>query len=142
MLPQADTRVAAATTGWAAFLPGTSLGSSLANTVAPAFSAAMPSIPSSCTGWTVDSSAGFTFPAGMWTFNRQLRPDAAASGAAVLTVAMWKVDTSGNTIPIQASRISMGASPGGVSTIRICTCLPNDLTLSCDHPTERSEGGG
>ena len=99
VLPQADTRVAAATTGWAAFLPGTSLGSSLANTVAPAFSAAMPSIPSSCTGWTVDSSAGFTFPAGMWTFNRQLRPDAAASGAAVLTVAMWKVDTSGNTIP-------------------------------------------
>src|SRR5205807_3729044 len=51
-----------------------------------------------CTGWTVDSSAGFTFPAGTWTFNRQLRPDSAASGTALLTVAMWKVDTSGNTI--------------------------------------------
>jgi hypothetical protein len=94
-LPQADTRVQASTTGWAAFIPGTSLGSSVQNSGVVSVA---PAVPISCTGWTVDSSAGFTFPAGTWTFNAQVRPDAAPTGSAVLTAAMWKIDTSGNTI--------------------------------------------
>src|SRR5438477_6404684 len=95
VLPQADTRVAASTTGWAAFVPGTSFTSSVQNS---GVVGSTPAIPSSCTGWTVDSSAGFTFPAGAWTFNAVVRPDAAGNGAAALSAAMWKVDTSGNTI--------------------------------------------
>src|SRR2546429_415341 len=72
-LPEADNRVASGATGWAPFVPGVSTGNSVSNT---AVSGSTPAIPSSCTGWTVDSSAGVTFPAGTWTFNRQLRPDA------------------------------------------------------------------
>jgi Big-like domain-containing protein len=94
-LPQADTRVPASTMGWMPFIPGSSFSSSGG---VSSVSGTTPSIPSSCTGWTVDSSAGFSFPAGTWTFNAQVRPDGAANGAAVLTAAMWKVDTSGNTI--------------------------------------------
>jgi hypothetical protein len=93
-LPQADNRVPLSTTGWMAFTPGSSLATSGNSSV----SAMTPSIPGSCTGWTVDSSGGFTLPAGTWTFNAQVRPDAAGSGTALLSVAMWKVDTSGNTI--------------------------------------------
>src|SRR5919198_1492597 len=95
LLPQADNRVALGATGWAPFIPGTSLGSSLVNT---AVSGSTPSIPSSCTGWTVDASGGMSFAAGLWTFNAQARPDANGNGASVLTVAMWKVDDSGNTV--------------------------------------------
>src|SRR5436190_6597369 len=99
-LPQADTRVPVSTTGWMAFVPGTSFTSSGQTSVDSGyFSASAPSIPSTCAGWTIDSSAGVTFPAGMWTFNRQLRPDSAPNGVSLLAVAMWKVDTSGNTIP-------------------------------------------
>ena len=94
-LPQADTRIPLSTTGWIPFAPGMSLGTSGNSATVSAVS---PSIPATCTGWTVDSSAGFTFPAGTWTFNAQVRPDLAGTGAAVLTAAMWKVDTSGNTI--------------------------------------------
>jgi hypothetical protein len=94
-LPQADNRVALSTTGWAPFTPGTSLATSLANT---AVSGSAPSIPSSCTGWLVDASGAVSFAAGLWTFNAQVRPDANGNGAAVLTVAMWKVDDSGNTV--------------------------------------------
>ena len=93
VLSQADTRVPLSTTGWMAFVPGSSPGASDST-----ISTSTPSIPSTCSGWTVDSTAGVTFPAGTWTFNRRLRADAAGSGAAVLSVAMWKVDTSGNTI--------------------------------------------
>jgi large repetitive protein len=93
VLPQADTRVPLSMTGWMAFVPATNPGPGNSSISGPA-----PSIPSTCTGWTVDSSGGVTFPAGTWTFNRRLRADAAGSGAAVLSVAMWKVDTSGNTI--------------------------------------------
>src|ERR1700730_7128098 len=94
-LPQADNRVPQSTVGWAAFVPGTSLGSSVANTATPNVP---PAIPGSCTGWIVGANGGLTLPAGLWTINAQVRPDSAASGAAVLTAAVWKVDGSGNTI--------------------------------------------
>jgi hypothetical protein len=96
LLPQADTRVATGTTGWVAFNPGVSLASSVSNTMP--VSGVAPSIPSSCKGWTVDAAGGMTFPAGMWTFDAQLKPDASLNGSALLTVAMWKVDDSGNTV--------------------------------------------
>lgn len=94
-LPQADTRVPMSTTGWMPFIPGSSFSSSGGVSTV---SSVTPPIPSSCTGWTVDASAGFTLPAGTWTFNAQVRPDSAPSGAASLTAAMWKIDASGNTI--------------------------------------------
>lgn len=95
-LPQSDTRVPLSTTGYIAFVPGTSAGGGDSTMTA----ASPPSIPSTCTGWTVDSSAGFTYPAGMWTINAQVRPDnaGAGGGAAALSAAVWKVDTGGNTI--------------------------------------------
>ncbi len=83
------------TTGWMPFIPGSSFSSSGGVSTV---SSVTPPIPSSCTGWTVDASAGFTLPAGTWTFNAQVRPDSAPSGAASLTAAMWKIDASGNTI--------------------------------------------
>ena len=97
ILPQADTRVPINTTGYIAFVPGTALGG-LDSTMT---SSNPPTIPSTCSGgWTVDSSAGFTFPAGMWTINAQVRPDnpGLSGGAAALSTAVWKVDASGNTI--------------------------------------------
>jgi hypothetical protein len=94
-LPQADNRVASGATGWAPFTLGTSLGSSLANT---SVSGTTPAIPSSCTGWIVDASGGMTFPAGTWTVNAQVRPDASGTGAAVFSAAIWKVDGSGSSV--------------------------------------------
>jgi PASTA domain/Bacterial Ig-like domain len=94
-LPQGDNRVALSTTGWAPFNPGSSLGSSVANT---SVSGSMPAIPSSCAGWIVDASGAMSFAGGLWTFNAQVKPDANGNGAAALTVAMWKVDDSGNTV--------------------------------------------
>jgi hypothetical protein len=97
LLPQADNRVAVvpATTGWAPFVPGVSLMSSVSNT---AVSGTVPSIPASCTGWIVDAAGGMTFPAGLWTIGAQARPDANGNGAAVLTAAVWKVNDSGTTV--------------------------------------------
>jgi len=95
VLPQADNRVNLAMTGWAAFVPGTTLSLTTSNT---AVSASLPAIPSSCTGWIVDASGGMTFPAGQWTIDAQARPDANGNGAAVLTAAVWKVNDSGATV--------------------------------------------
>src|SRR3954451_13000308 len=95
-LPASDTRVPLSTTGYIAFVPGTSAGGGDSTMTA----SNPPTIPATCTGWTVDSAAGFTFPAGNWTITQQVRPDnpGAGGGAATLSVAVWKVDTSGNTI--------------------------------------------
>jgi PASTA domain len=93
-LPQADTRVATGSTGYAAFVPGTSLNNSASNSTV----AASVTIPSSCKGWTVDAPGGMSFAAGTWQFDAEVRPDASGNGAATVTVAMWKVDNSGNTI--------------------------------------------
>jgi large repetitive protein len=94
VLPEADTRVALSATGYMPFVPG--VGPGIGTTALT--SSSPPSIPSACTGWSVDSSAGFTFPAGTWTINAQVRLDAAGTGAATLTAAVWKVDASGNAI--------------------------------------------
>jgi hypothetical protein len=94
LLPEANNRVNLFTTGWAPFVPGAALQPT-ANT---SVSAALPAIPASCTGWTVDASGGLSFPAGTWTIDAQARPDSNGNGAAVLTAAVWKVDDSGNTV--------------------------------------------
>jgi len=94
LLPEADTRVPLGSTGYMAFVSGTSLATSAANSMVTASA----SIPATCTGWTVDASAGFTFPAGTWTISAAVHADSAASGAAALTAAVWKIDSSGNTI--------------------------------------------
>jgi hypothetical protein len=95
LLPQADNRVNLATTGWAAFVPGTTLPLATSNTTV---SSSQPAIPSSCTGWIVDASGGMSFPAGQWTIDAQVRPDANGNGAAALTAAVWKVNDSGSTV--------------------------------------------
>lgn len=95
LLPQADNRVAQGATGWAAFNPGVSLANQFSFT---SLSGTTPSIPSTCAGWMVDAAGGISFPAGLWTFDTQVRPDANGNGAAALTVAMWKVDDGGNTV--------------------------------------------
>ncbi len=119
LLPQADNRVALSAAGWAPFNPGVSLATSVSNT---GVSGTLPSIPSACAGWTVDAAGGMTFPAGMWTFAAQLRPDANGNGAAVLTAAMWKVDDSGNTVaggtvvpPTDGGSITLNATSQTVS---------------------------
>jgi hypothetical protein len=96
LLPQADNRVALNTIGWAPFVPTVSLSGSLANTMV---SGVTPPIPATCISWTVDATGGVTLPAGQWKYDVQLRSDSAGGApAAVLTVAMWKIDTSGNAI--------------------------------------------
>jgi hypothetical protein len=95
LLPQADNRVNLGTTGWAAFIPGVTLTATTSNTFT---SGTVPSIPSSCTGWTVDAIGGMTFPSGLWTIDAQAKPDSNGNGAAALTVAVWKVNDSGNTV--------------------------------------------
>jgi Bacterial Ig-like domain len=93
VLPQADTRVALGATGYMPFVSGTSFATSSATSAATASA----SIPATCNGWSVDSSAGFTFPAGTWTINAQIHADT-GTGAAAMAAAIWKVDSSGNTI--------------------------------------------
>ncbi|MFL6039566.1 MAG: Ig-like domain-containing protein [Gaiellaceae bacterium] len=150
VLPQADTRVPLATAGWMEFLPGTNPG-----TGDSSVSGSTPSIPSTCTGWTVDSSAGFTFPAGTWTFQRRLRPDAVGTGTAVLSVAMWKVDTSGNTIaggtiiPVtDGGSIALNGANQTVSvsyTSSTATTLDTNERLCVQfwrHQTNPTTGGG
>ncbi len=97
LLPEADNRFALSATGWSAFTPGTSLAIPTANTTP--VSSSLPSIPSSCAGWVVDAQGGMSFAAGTWKVDVQARPDLNATGAAVLTAAIWKVDDGGNTIP-------------------------------------------
>jgi hypothetical protein len=136
LLPQADNRVATGTTGWVAFNPGVSLASSVSNTTP--VSAMAPSIPSSCKGWTVDAAGGMTFPAGMWTFDAQLKPDASLNGAASLTVAMWKVDDSGNTVGggtiVPATDGGAIALAGGASqTVSVSYTTASPTTLATNE---------
>ena len=134
LLPQADNRVALNTTGWAPFVPTISLGSSVSNT---SVSMVTPPIPPTCTSWTVDAPGGVTLPAGLWKYAVQLRSDAAGGAPlAVLTVAMWKVDTSGNAIsggtivpPTDGAAIALDGSSQNVS-VSYTTSSPTMLAAN------------
>jgi hypothetical protein len=97
-LPQADTRhpIGAAGLGWSEFVPGTGLGTTVANSIP--ISSSSPSVPATCKGWVVDGSGGMSFPAGNWTFQMRVKPGAINNGTAVLSAGMWKVDGGGATI--------------------------------------------
>ena len=131
LLPQADNRVALNTSGWAPFVPTVSLASSVSNTTV---SGMTPSIPATCASWTVDATGGVTLPAGQWKYDVQLRSDAAGGApTAVLTAAMWKIDTSGNAIaggtivpPTDGGAIALDGSSQNVS-VSYTTASPTTL---------------
>lgn len=58
--------------------------------------ASVPASPNN-RGWVVDGAGSVHFPAGAWTFTAQMR-SVATNGQAFLTVAVWKVDGSGNPV--------------------------------------------
>jgi hypothetical protein len=86
-LKRSEDRFPVSTTGWTELSPSTTapfIGNS-------AVSAAVPAAPNK-RGWIVDGPGEVSFPTGPWTFEVQTRSTAADGSAALLVVAMWKVD--------------------------------------------------
>jgi hypothetical protein len=91
-LKRSEDRFPTVTTGWTELSPSTTapfIGNS------PVVGA--PAAPNT-KGWIVDGAGQVSFPTGPWTFEVQTR-STAPDGAAVLVVAMWKVDSAtGNPV--------------------------------------------
>jgi hypothetical protein len=86
-LRRSEDRFPASSTGWTELSPGIN---------APVFgnTAVVGSVPTAPNrrGWIVDGPGQVSFPTGPWTFEVQTRSTAPDGSAALLVVALWKVD--------------------------------------------------
>jgi hypothetical protein len=93
-LKRSEDRFPASTTGWTELSPSTTapfIGNSAVSATVPA--------AANKKGWIVDGAGEVSFPTGPWTFEVQTRSTAPDGSAALLVVAMWKVDaTTGTTV--------------------------------------------